>query len=308
MPELPEVQTTVDGINTVAKGKKIIDAWTDLAVDAPSLPHHHHTTKSTVFFKKFKEMVIGGKIMEAERRAKNIFIHLSNKNTIWIHMKMTGHMMYGSYVFNKKTPTWTPDQKEKNDALRDPFNRFLHTVFIFDNGKQLVLSDVRKFGKVTAFPTREFETALADMQLGPEPLAKAFTLKLFTEQITKRNLRPIKEVLLDQKIVSGIGNIYSDEALWLASIHPLRLVKSLKEIELKKLHAAIITVLKKGIDFGGDSTSDYRDIYGRPGKFQGKHEAYRRTGNPCRKRGCDGTIERIPFGGRGAHFCPVHQK
>jgi formamidopyrimidine-DNA glycosylase len=308
MPELPEVQTTVDGLNRTVKGKTIVDVWTDIAVETPSLPHHNHSTKSSAFFKTFKKTIVGAKIVNAERRAKNIFIHLSNKQSIWIHMKMTGHMMYGQYVYKEKEKQWFPAETEKNDALRDPFNRYLHTVFSIQNGKnvkQLVLSDVRKFAKVTLLPT---DTIDNELDVGPEPLSKEFTLAVCTEQILKRPTRPIKEVLLDQKIISGIGNIYSDEALWLASIHPLRKVVDITKSEMKKLYEAIIVVLEKGIDFGGDSTSDYRDINGERGKFQASHNAYRMTGKPCKKKGCPGIIARIPFGGRGAHFCPVHQK
>lgn len=306
MPELPEVQTTVDGLNRVARGKTIIDVWTDLAVKEPTLPHHHTTTKSRSFFATFKKLVIGATIKKSERRAKNILIHLSNKQTIWIHMKMTGHMMYGSYLFDTKTKTWKPDPKEKNEALRDPFNKFIHTVFTLSNGKHLVLSDMRKFAKVTVFPTND--TPLILSGLGPEPLEQTFSAKDFECRLLKRPHRPIKEVLLDQKIISGIGNIYSDEMLWLAGIHPLRIVSNITSAEMKKLYASMKTVLLKGIDFGGDSTSDYRDIHGNKGAFQANHNAYRMTGKKCNKKGCKGVIMRIAFAGRGAHFCPAHQK
>src|SRR4051812_12360443 len=129
MPELPEVQTTVDGLNHTVKGKKIVGVWTDLSVEEPTLPHHMTSTKSTAFFAQFKKLVVGAKIVKAERRAKNIFIHLDNKQSIWIHMKMTGHMMYGSYVLDTKIQQWAPAREEKNDALRDPYNKYLHTVF-----------------------------------------------------------------------------------------------------------------------------------------------------------------------------------
>ena len=169
-----------------------------------------------------------------------------------------------------------------------------------------MLSDVRKFAKVSIFLTKDTETVFAD--LGPEPLDSSFTFRLLNTRCLTKPHTAIKLVLLDQSIIAGIGNIYSDEALWLADIHPLRKVYAISPIEMKKLYKAIKVVLKKGIDFGGDSTSDYRDIYGKRGKFQGKHEAYRRTDNPCHKRGCGGTIVRLPFGTRNAHFCDTHQK
>jgi len=303
MPELPEVQTTVDGINTYIKGKTITDVWTDIAVDSPTLPSHKNSIKSKSFFTLFKKGVLGAKVTGAERRAKNIFIHLNNGNSIWVHMKMTGHLLYGRYAL--MTKEWVPSTEEKNDALRDPFNKYLHTVFTLDNNKHLALSDVRKFAKVTLVKTSELPEIYKDF--GPEPLEKTFTFSLFQHQINKRSTRPVKEVLLDQKIIAGIGNIYSDEALWIAGIHPLRKVADIEEFEMKLLYKGVIDALKKGINFGGDSTSDYRDINGKRGSFQGKHEAYRRTGQPCRKRGCTGTIERITFSGRGAHFCDTHQ-
>jgi len=319
MPELPEVQTTVDGINAYIKGKTITDIWTDIAVETPSLPSHATSTKSKAFFTLFKKEVVGAKVIGAERRAKNIFINLNNGNSIWIHMKMTGHLLYGHYVlFPKRSDSknlgiskettkqeWLPSKDEKNDALRDPFNKYLHTVFTLDNGRHLALSDVRKFAKVTFVKTSELSEIYKEF--GPEPLESSFTLEVFQQQLTKRPTRPIKEVLLDQKIIAGVGNIYSDEALWIAGIHPLRKVSTIEDFEIKLLYKGVITALKKGIDFGGDSTSDYRDITGKRGEFQGKHEAYRRTGLPCRKRGCTGTIERIAFSGRGAHFCNTHQ-
>lgn len=307
MPELPEVQTTVNGLNKTVVGKKITDVWTDIAVAKPSLPHFNESTKSNAFFTLFKKAVIGKKFLRVERRAKNILLHLNGGNTILIHMKMTGHLLYGKYIFDKKIKTWIPDPVEKNDALRDPFNNYIHTVFTLSNRHHLVLSDLRKFAKITYFPTKNIQQTVLT-NLGPEPLNRSLTFSIFTTQLYKRNASPIKKVLMDQECIAGIGNIYSDEMLWIAGIHPLRRIKDISLKEMKLLYTAMKKVLKKGIDLGGDSTSDYRDIFGRPGKFQGKHEAYRRTGEQCRKRNCAGIIKRIVFIGRGAHFCPVHQQ
>jgi len=124
----------------------------------------------------------------------------------------------------------------------------------------------------------------------------------------KRPNGRIKNVLMTPEIIAGVGNIYSDEALWLASIHPESKPSKIPEKDLKKLYGSVIEVLKKGIDFGGDSMSDYRNIHGERGKFQGQHNAYRKTGKPCGKRGCKGIITRKIVGGRSAHFCSVHQK
>lgn len=306
MPELPEVQTTVNGINTFLKGKVITDVWTDIATKTPSRKDFLATTKSESFFTHFKETVSGTTILFAERRAKNILIHLSNDYVIIIHMKMTGHLLYGKYEFHPEENIWKPHHTETNDALRDPFNRFLHTVFVLKNGKHLVLSDVRKFAKVSLL-TKEMLPTLSD-SFGPEPLDDSFTFDVFKKQISKKPKQKIKTILLDQTIIAGIGNIYSDEALWLSSIHPERNVQSLSKQEQEILYGAIKTVLKKGIDFGGDSTSDYRDITGNPGNFHGTHAVYRKAGTHCEKNGCSGIIERTTIQNRGCYLCPVHQK
>jgi formamidopyrimidine-DNA glycosylase len=144
-------------------------------------------------------------------------------------------------------------------------------------------------------------------KLGPEPLDPKYDWKTFKENLSHRPQQKIKTALMDQSLVVGIGNIYSDEMLWSSSIHPERIVASLSDADFKNLLRNGKGVLEKGIDFGGDSMSDYRNPYGLPGDFQKKHSAYRRTGGPCKKRGCDGTILRKVVGGRSAHFCSKHQ-
>jgi formamidopyrimidine-DNA glycosylase len=307
MPELPEVQTTVNGINLRAKGQTITDVWTDIAITKP-IKQFLGTIKELVFFKKLQKISVGAKIVKAERRAKNILIHLSNNYTILVHMKMTGHMMYGKYDFNKKENKWIPHHSEKNEALRDPYNRFIHVVFSLNSGKQLVLSDVRKFAKVTIVKTSEIFDSMHLKHHGPEPLDKSFTLGDFKNRISKRPNSPVKLALLDPKVISGIGNIYGDELLWEAGVHPLRLVKNISEKEFALMYKAMKNVLQRGIDFGGDSMSDYRDIDGKRGKFQNDHNAYRLTGTTCKKRGCKGKIKRVLVGARSAHFCSSHQK
>jgi len=304
MPELPEVQTTVNGINAVAKGKTISAVWTDYR----SVAHiGKDNIKDKIFFESFKKKVTGKKILGATRRAKNILIHLSGGLTILIHMKMTGYVMYGSYSFDAKKSR-DPWMAAEAGPLSDSFNRFIHLVFTLSTGKQLVLSDMRKFAKVTLLETKDIEHSAHLDSIGPEPLEKSFTFELFKERIMKRPTGRIKTVLMDQSLIAGIGNIYSDEALFLASLHPEERVKNISESFLKKLYSAIKAVLEKGIDFGGDSTSDYRNIKGERGKFQAHHNVYRRTGKPCPRRGCTGTIIRKIVGGRSAHFCDTHQK
>lgn len=322
MPELPEVTTTVNGLQKTLPGLKITAVWTDLAKEKVSRPDFEHTIKSKKFFESFKKKVIGAKVLKVERRAKNILIHLNNGHTILIHMKMTGHVMVGKYekaVSSKnkvlRENAWIPHKDEKNNALRDPYNRFVHFVCTLSNGKHLVLCDSRKFAKVTLISTKEAHETIHLKGLGPEPLEKDFNFEKFIRALlplTKgkvgKGSKKIKTVLIDPKVIAGIGNIYSDEMLWLANIHPRSNPNKIPKKELKKLYESMKEVLNKGIDFGGDSMSDYRDIDGKRGKFQNEHNVYKKNKSPCRKKGCKGVIIREVIGGRSSHFCPIHQK
>lgn len=283
MPELPEVETTKRGLQKTVLGLKIVDVWTDLATKDK---RKKDTVASPNFFPVFKKEILNTKILSVERRAKNILINLNSKKTILIHMKMTGYLFYG----------------------KDPKIKFAHVIFTLSNKKFLVFSDMRKFGKITILDTATAHDSKHLNTAGPEPLDKKFTLEILKEQLNKKRAGKIKTVLMNQSIIAGIGNIYSDEILWRAGVHPERKVSEIKEKELVLIFRAIKETLKKGIDFGGDSMSDYKNIYGLPGKFQLHHEAYRRTGEKCRKSGCKGTIKRKMINGRSAHFCSVHQK
>lgn len=316
MPELPEVQTTVNGLNQTVRGLKIVDAWSSL----PSKSHaRNDEIKNLAFWNHFKKEITGKKILRAERRGKNILMHLihpdakvgMNQNlTVLIHMKMTGHLMYGKYRPGKKSdgeafhdwPWWSDDKN-----LQDPYNRFIRVLFTLNNGYSLAFCDSRKFGKVTLFETHELATTKHLSDVGIDALDPKLDYGMFKKLLMKRASGRVKSVLLDQTLVAGIGNIYSDEMLWEAGIHPEERVKSIPESKFKKMFSVMKPLLKKGIDFGGDSTSDYRNIYGLPGKFQGKHHAYRKTGKRCERRGCPGVIMRKVVGGRSAHFCSVHQ-
>ena len=290
MPELPEVETTTRGLKKTVLDLVIKDVWTDLAtkdkrkVDSAANPK---------FFRNFKKEVLNKKILSVERRAKNILINLSGNKTILIHLKMTGYLFYG----------------------KNPKIKFAHVVFTLSNPRHsgasknyLVFSDMRKFGKITLLDTKIAHDSKHLNNIGPEPLDKNFTLEKLKERLNKKPNGKIKTALIDQRIIAGIGNIYSDEILWRAGVHPERKVSTLKKPEIKLIFKAIKETLTKGIDFGGDSMSDYRNIYGLPGKFQLHHEAYRRTGEKCRKKGCKGIIIKKVINNRSAHFCSVHQK
>ncbi len=283
MPELPEVQTTVDGLNRTVKGQRIIAVSTTYN---STFYQGKDEIKNPQFFKIFKKKVVGQKILKAERRAKNILIHLSSGETILVHMKMTGYFFYNP-------PTEAP---------------FVRLTFTLDNGKILAFSDMRKFAKVTLVETKTIHDSIHLKDLGPEPLEDNFKFADFKTQLLKRQKGKIKQVLMDPYIVAGIGNIYSDEILWRADVHPLSLAGKIPEKNLKLMFKATKETLKKGIDFGGDSMSDYRNIDGEKGKFQDHHRAYLKHKTVCSKKGCSGVLEKIRIGARSAHFCPTHQK
>lgn len=311
MPELPEVTTTVNGLNHVLPRQTITDVWSDYHIGTKN--KSKDVIKNKKFFDTFKKEVVGEKFLHAERRAKNILIHLTGNKTILIHMKMTGHLLYGTYKkkLSVDSHTSTGETKEtwtvEEEKLKDPFNQFIHFTLSLSNGKTLAFSDMRKFAKVTLFETDKKTSHIDLKNLGPEPLTE-LTPSLLQTQLSKKPNGVIKTVLMDQTVVAGIGNIYSDEILWMSEIHPERKVKTLTPSEIKKMFTAMTEVLKTGIELGGDSMSDYRNIYGERGGFQNSHKAYRRTGQHCLKKGCSGNILRKVIGGRSAHFCSTHQK
>lgn len=306
MPELPEVHTTVTGLQKALPGLSVKDIWTDMWSSAKL---SRNTIKDHSYFPYFKKYVLGHKVLQVRRRAKHILIDLDNGFTMIIHMKMTGHLMYGKYMQNKnyngKEWPWIP--VEKDSPLLDPYNRHIHVVFTLSDNKQLAFCDSRKFGTIVVEKTDTLHIERFK-HLGPEPLETDFTLRLFKERVMKSPTRAIKTVLIDQTIVAGIGNIYSDEMLHRAHILPTRAPRTLNKTEWKLLFKALKEVLRKGIDFGGDSTSDYRNIEGRRGEFQQKHLVYLRTKQKCLTPGCGGTIEKKTIGGRSAHFCRTCQK
>jgi formamidopyrimidine-DNA glycosylase len=320
MPELPEVTTTVKGLQKVLPGLVFVDVWTDLAKKNQTIKQYRDTIKNKTFFKTFKKKIIGKKVLNVKRRAKNILINIAptpsasshspsgrGRYTILIHLKMTGHLLFGKYIYNKKENKWLPDKKE-GKALSDPYNRFIHVVFSFSNGKHLAFCDSRKFGKVTIIKKKDLENTPHLKDIGPEPLEKSFTFLKFKNCLLLKPNWKIKTVLMNQSVIAGIGNIYSDEMLWLSGIHPESNPKNILNIQLLKLYKSMTEVLKKGIDFGGDSMSDYRNIHGERGNFQKEHNVYQKKGEECMKKNCKGVIMRKVINGRSAHFCNVHQK
>ncbi len=290
MPELPEVETTIRGLNSKVLKKTFIDVWSDW----------EKTIKKPKDFKVFKKEIKGKKIIKIWRRAKNIIFDLSEGHSLLVHQKMTGHLMVGEWKqINSK---WQPTKK---GPLEEKINTFLHVVFFLKGGKMLALSDVRKFAKIELWQTKDLLNSKDFNKLGPEPLEKGFTLQKFKE-ILKDKKGKIKQVLMNPEVIAGIGNIYSNEALWWAKINPQKSASELNSKELKLLCDSIKKVLLAGIRLGGESFSDYRNVEGKKGHFDEERKVYKRENEKCSR--CGTLIKRLKFGGRSAFFCPKCQK
>jgi len=312
MPELPEVTTTVNGLQKVLPGLCFVDIWQDISKKNQTIKQFKYTFKDEKFFNKARKEIIGKKVINVQRRAKNILINISGGYTILIHLKMTGHLLFGKYKKivsskqkGKREIRWVP---ENDGPLNDPSNRFIHVVFSLSNGKYLAFCDSRKFGKITLIDTKNIAESIHLSKIGPEPLDKKFTLKNFKEQLFIKPNGKIKTILMDQSIIAGIGNIYSDEMLWSSSINPESTPLKIPKDRLVKLYQEMKKVLSMGINFGGDSMSDYRNIDGLRGNFQHHHNVYQKKGEACGKKGCFGVIIRKVINGRSSHFCNSHQK
>ncbi|HBM46179.1 MAG: Formamidopyrimidine-DNA glycosylase [Parcubacteria group bacterium GW2011_GWF2_38_76] len=309
MPELPEVTTIVFGLNKKVKGLTIKDVWTDLPTGRQTglRKQDIRSLKNPEYYKQFKKEVIGKKILKSERVGKNVLTHLSGNKTLLFHMKMTGHLLYGKWKQEKENNKliWKPIKE--GTPLSDPYNKFLHIIFYLSNGYELAFSDVRKFGKVVLLDKgKEFESK--DLKhLGPDPMKENFSFTDFKKALMKKKDGAIKQILMTQEIISGIGNIYSDEILWQSGINPKERLKNISEQDFKNIFKATRNILDRSIKMGGDSMSDFRNIEGERGKYQNCHLVYRQTGKVCKKKGCKGVILRTKVGGRSAHFCETHQ-
>lgn len=304
MPELPEVETTVRGLRKKVLKRTFIDVWSDW----------NKIVKKPKDFELFKNKLKHRKIKRIWRRAKNVIFDLSEGWSLLIHQKMTGHLMVGRWslvngsdgkaIENPRLQSnrdkWKPAEK---GPLEEKINMFIHLLFTLDNGQMIALSDVRKFAKAELWQTNDLLKELK--KLGPEPLEKNFTFARFKEQIKKKKGK-IKLVLMDNSVVVGVGNIYANEALWWAKIHPKREIPSLSEKELKILYDSVIKVLKKGIELGGESFADYRNVDGKKGNFDGERRAYKREKQSCLR--CRAKIQRVKFNGRSSFFCPKCQQ
>jgi len=291
MPELPEVEIIVRDLKNKVRKRTFIDVWTDF----PKM------IKKPDSFSKFKKEIIGKKIEKVWRKGKNILFNLSGDYCLLIHQKLTGHLLLGKWKYEKGK--WNP--LIKGPLSNDPMNRFLHLILFLDNKEQLALSDLRKFAKVKLQKCKELMTSDDIKSLGTDPLEKNLTFGIFKKIIYSRK-KKIKQILMDQTLISGIGNIYSDEILFEAKINPLRYSNDLSENEVKRIYEAMHKILRKAISLRGESISDFRDIKGRRGLFDKERKVYRREGKKCFR--CGAIIKRVRIGGRSSYFCPQCQK
>ena len=269
MPELPEVETVVRALRTPLVGHR----FTEVRNYWP----RHIVTPSLV---ELQRRIHGRTILTINRRAKYLVFTLSDGETLIIHLKMSGHLA----VVDPDTP---PD-------------KYAHTIFKLDNERELRFRDTRKFGRV--YLVQDPADILG--HLGPEPLESTFTAAVLQDRLKNRK-RVLKPLLLDQTFVAGIGNIYADEALFYAGLHPERRSDSLSPAEIGSLYNAIQKVLRLGIEREGASIAMYVKPDGSKGDMQNAVAVFRRTGDPCYH--CGTLINRIKLGGRSTHFCPTCQ-
>lgn len=271
MPELPEVENTVRDLKPLLVGRRVLDVrilWPRLVQGkAPEA---------------FAVELTGRQIVNTDRRGKYLLFPLDNGRTWVVHLRMTGQLHV------------VPAQVE--------VERHVHAVLDLDNGQQLRYRDARKFGRF--YLVDESESVVG--KLGPEPLSESFTpLELFNRLQGRRTA--IKTLLLDQRVVAGLGNIYADEALFRAGLDPRRPASTLTQADCNRLHTAVRQTLatairEGGSSLGGSALTNYRRPTGVQGSFQRRHQVYRLAGHPCPV--CGTPIERIKLGQRSTHFCP----
>lgn len=273
MPELPEVETVRRGLLQLVQGKTIqsVEIFWPRIIENPEVPI-------------FERQLVGETIHDVERRGKFLIFKLS-------HWDMISHLrMEGKYEFFSENPI---------------IDKHTHVIFHFTDGSQLQYHDVRKFGRMTLVEKDTSHQYRGIMQLGPEPLPELFTLEDFTAGL-KKSHKAIKPLLLDQKLVTGLGNIYVDEALWEAKIHPEQPANTLKDKEIRQLRLAIIDVLQRAVEAGGTTIRSYLNALGEAGKFQLSLNVYGQTGRPCPR--CSTPIVKTKVAQRGTHFCPNCQR
>ncbi len=283
MPELPEVETVRRGLSPAMEGVVIEQA----DVNRPDL--------RWPFPERMAERLIGQRVDRLRRRSKYILADLSSRETLLIHLGMSGRMTVsgdplGQFVHEHPMP-------EKHD----------HVVFHMANGARVTFNDPRRFGAMDLLPTATAEEHKLLAVLGPEPLGNDFHEQHLIEAFKGKNT-PVKSALLDQGIVAGLGNIYVCEALYRAGVSPRRKAGQISAVRVAALVPIIRQVLQDAIEAGGSSLRDFRQADGELGYFQHSFDIYGREGEPCRSEGCDAAIKRITQSGRSSFYCAQCQR
>lgn len=288
MPELPEVETVRRGLAALIADKTVA------AVTVFESPKSFPNDQATV-----KEFLIGAQVTAIDRRAKVLLIRLSSDYTLVIHLKMTGQLVYrGEQNFGAGHPT---------DSLIGTLpDRSTRVDIVFDDGTHLYFNDQRKFGWIKLFPTLEVPNIDFMQRVGPEPLEDSFTSAEFIPRIRRRNNTTIKAAILDQTVLAGVGNIYADESLWGAKIHPATRVREVADEHLSVLLDEIKYVMNLSIEKGGSTDRNYVNAEGKRGSYIDFARVFRKEGTPC-PRHPDVLVVKLKVAGRGTHICPVCQ-
>src|SRR5262249_14197719 len=278
MPELPEVETVARGLQRIVTGRRIVSVTlgkTDFIDDPDALERHLPGTliEKVERFGKFMLMRLSKHQNEQENRD-------ASGGSLLVHLGMTGHL--------------------SAHAATEPFPKHTHVRFLLDDGRELRYTDARRFGRMAYLVADRLPDELG--RFGADPLE--ITEHEFAALLKSRNSR-IKALLLDQSALRGIGNIYADESLWGARIHPMRIAAKLSAKEARTLRAALQKVLREAIALRGSSISDFLDADGQPGEYQRRHRAYGREGKSCYR--CRTAIRRVIVSGRSSYFCPKCQ-
>lgn len=287
MPELPEVETVVRQLEPEVEGHRIEELEVlDARWSRPVPPG------------KLGKAVSGATIEGLGRRGKYILMGLDGARTLIMHLRMTGNL-----ILREGEEMLDPSEGRRlYESERSTEERHLRARFVLDDGRELWFTDPRRFGEAFLISDGKLDERFA--KLGVEPFSPEFTAAALGEMAAGRSA-PLKSFLLDQSKVAGVGNIYADEALFRAELHPLSPAGSMKPEHLEALRDAVVAALEAGIEAGGSSIDDYRDARGEKGSMQDEFLVHTREGEDCPR--CGGTIVRIVVGGRSTYFCPSCQ-
>ena len=289
MPELPEVEVVKRSLtsklqNSIIKKVKINDDRLRYRIEKNKI-----------------RKIVGFKIKKIERRSKFLLFFFNNDILMLVHLGMTGKFFF---VNQKNVKHKTSFYYKINNAKDQKHDR---VIFFLDKKKKLIYNDVRKFGFIKFLNNRNYNNNLHLKNLGPEPLSKAFNFVYFKSFIKGRN-RVLKNILMDQKFISGLGNIYANEILFLSKIRPSRKVENLKDFELKNIVKITKRVLKNAIDLGGSSIKDFSSSNGKKGSFQQHFNVYGKKNKLCANAKCKGKIVKSTISNRATFFCFKCQK